>query len=220
MHNCPLSSFLYEGLPAKNATLFFCKSLDIPATLTFDQYSTPANAMEYEWSIYIDSDNNLSTGSSWPINGCEVSISLINFKSSGSTQHDDTILGGTQHNTWIVDEDGSFNYGHEIDITVNYSTNTITMIASKEWEELIDVEGTDGFYFIASWYAADGISRDITNHSGGSNVITDPEGDVSYGFIDILQGSLDASQTSDPANKGDLNFDGYITLRHTEPATC
>jgi len=188
------------------------KLLDIPATLTFDQDFTPGNAMEYEWSIYIDSDNNPSTGPSWPINGCEVSISLMNFKFPGSMQHDDTILGGTQHNTWIFDEGGSFNYGHEIDVTVNYSTNTITMIASKEWEELIDVEATDRFYFIASYrYAADGISKDITNHSEGSNVITDPEGDVSYGFIDILQGSLDASQTSDPVNKGDLNSDGYVT---------
>ena len=188
------------------------KLLDIPATLAFDQDSTPDNAMEYEWSIYIDSDNNPSTGSSWPVNGCDVSISLMNFKSPGSTQHDDTILGGTQHNTWIFDESGSFNYGHEIEVTINYSTNTITMIASKEWDELSDVEVTDGFYFLASCRcAADKISEDITNHSEGSNAITDPEGDVLYGCIDILYGCLDAGQTSEQVNKGDLNSDGNLT---------
>ena len=189
------------------------KLLNTPATLTFDQDFTPDNAREHEWSIYIDSDNNRSTGSSYRVEGCEVAISLENFKFPGSTQYDDTILGGTQHNTWVFNETTKcWHYGHEIDATVNYSTNTITMIASKEWEELIDVEATDGLYFIASYrYAADGISKDITSRSEGSNVITDPEGDVPYGFIDILQGSLDASQTSDPVNKGDLNSDGSIT---------
>jgi len=47
--------------------------------------------------------------------------------------------------------------------------------------------------------------KDITSRSDGSNVITDPEGDVPYDFIDILQGSLDVCQTSEPVNKGDLN---------------
>jgi hypothetical protein len=211
-----------------NTIVVDIKLLNIPPTLTFDQDFTPDNICEYEWSIYIDADNNPSTGLSWPIDGCEVSISLMNFKSNGSTQHNDTILGGTQHNTWIFGESGCFSYGHEIDATINYSTNTITMIASKEWEELSDVDETDRFYFSASYRcAADKNSRDITSCSEGRNAITDPEGDVPYGFIDILQGSLDVSQTPEPVNKGDLNSDGYITpadaaiaLRLAATAAC
>jgi|LGVF01.1.fsa_nt_gb hypothetical protein len=189
------------------------KLSNIPATLTFNQEFTPDDAREHEWGVYIDMDNNPSTGSSYRVEGCEIAISLENFKFPGSTQYDDTILGGTQHNTWIFNETTRhWRYGHEIDATVNYSTNTITMTASKEWEELRDVEVTDGFYFIASYrYAADEISKDITSRSDGSNVITDPEGDVPYGFIDIIQGSLDVSQTSEPVNKGDLNSDGILT---------
>ena len=196
-----------------NTIVVDIKLLNIPATLTFDQEFTPDNAREHEWSIYIDLDNNPSTGSSYRVEGCEVAISLMNFKFPGSTQHDDTILGGTQHNTWVFnDTNRCWHYGHVIDATVNYSTNTITMIASKEWDELSDVEETDRFYFLASYRcAADEISEDITSCSEGSNATTDSEGDVPYDFIDILQGSLYVSQTSEPVNKGDLNGDGYIT---------
>ncbi len=167
-------------------------------------------------------DNNPSTGSSYRVEGCEVAISLMNFKFPGSTQHDDTILGGTQHNTWTFNDTDSFwHYGHMIDATVNYSTNTITMIASKEWDELSGVDATDGFHFLAHYrYAADEISKDITSRSEGSNAITDPEGNVPYVFIDILQGSLDVSQTSEPVNKGDLNSDGYITPADATIALC
>ncbi len=89
------------------------------------------------------------------------------------------------------------------------------MITSKEWDELIGVEATGRFYFLTSYrYAADELSKDITSRSDGSNVITDPEGDVPYDFIDILQGSLDVCQTSEPVNKGDLNSaDAAIALQ-------
>jgi hypothetical protein len=51
----------------------------------------------------------------------------------------------------------------------------------------------------AAWYVDDEKSEDITSFSEGNNVITDPEGDVPYSFIDLLQGSLDISQTSTPS---------------------
>ncbi len=44
---------------------------NIPATLTFDQDFTPDDAYEHEWSIYMDVDNNPSTGSSYLVEGCK-----------------------------------------------------------------------------------------------------------------------------------------------------
>ena len=181
---------------------------NIPSTLVFDQDFVPDDYCEYEWSIYIDSDNNLSTGSFFP-EGCDVSISLMNFKFSDSTQHNDTIIGGTQHNTWVFNENsGGWSYGHIINATVDYSTNTITMIASKEWEELQEVDETDRFCFNTYYrYATDEWIKDTTSLSEGSNVITDPEGDVSYSFIDILHGELNIGQTSKPVHNIDTGED-------------
>jgi len=174
------------------------KLLNTPSTLAFDRDFVPDNYLEYEWGIYIDSDSNSSTGGSWyPIRGCEVSISLTHFKFPNSTQYNDTIINGTQHNTWILNEsDGDWYWGHEIDAMVNYSTNTIKMVASGTWEELSDVNENSRFCFVTRYYTPDGIVEDNTSISYGSNVITDPEGDVPYDFIDIIQGSLNISLTS------------------------
>jgi len=175
------------------------KLLSIPSTLAFDRDFVPDNLMEYEWSIYIDSDNNPNTGSSgihFPfVKGCDVSVSLMNFKFPNSTQHNATIIEGTQHDTWIYEGNDCWHTGHEIDAAVDYPNNTIKMMASKAWEELSNVDENSRFCFVTSCYTPDGVMSDDTSFSSGSNIITDPEGDVSYDFIDIVQGNLLLSKT-------------------------
>jgi len=171
------------------------KLLSIPSTLAFDHDFVPDYYLEYEWSIYIDLDNNPNTGSSYRCEGCEVSISLMNFKFPNSTQYNATIIEGTQHNTWICDEPYGWYYGHEIDAVVDYPNNTIKMMASREWEELRDINENSRFCFVTGFYTPDGFVSDNTSFSSGSNIITDPEGDVAYDFIDIVQGNLFLSKT-------------------------
>jgi hypothetical protein len=194
------------------------KLLNIPSTLVFNQDFVPDNSLEYEWGIYIDLDNNPSTGSSYP-EGCEVSISLVNFKFPGSTQHTDTIIEGTQHNTWIFN--GGWQYGHAIDATVDYSANTIKMIASKAWEELSDFEETDRFCFLTSYqYASGEMCKDITSFSDGSNIITDLEGDV-YGNVNediqFYGSGTDPDGDAITAYAWDFNNDGITDSELQDP---
>jgi hypothetical protein len=69
-----------------NTIVVDIKLLNIPETLTFDQEFTPDNACEHEWGIYIDLDNNPSTGSSYRVEGCERNITT-QFLEERSTTH-------------------------------------------------------------------------------------------------------------------------------------
>jgi hypothetical protein len=170
--------------------------LDIPSTLTFQQDFVPDNSLEYEWCIAIDVDNDPNTGE-WvaTVEGCDVEISLTSWKWPDSEPYDTTIYEGTQHNTWVYDGD-SWKWGHEIDVTVDYASNTITMVASKAWEELSNLDENSRFCFRTECCIPETTWADLTSFSQGSAVIDDPMGDVPYDFIDIIQGSLSVETTS------------------------
>jgi hypothetical protein len=173
------------------------KLLDIPSTLTFDQDFVPGNYTDYEWAIAIDVDNNPNTGTKEgailpPVIGYDVKIALTQFKWPGETPHEATIIEDTQHDTWAYNETTElWCREHEIDVTVDYSSNTITMVASKAWEELSNLDENSRFCFSTSYRLPDETyETDTTAASQGSGVIDDPMGDVPYDFIDIIQGSL------------------------------
>ena len=161
--------------------------LYVPSTLTFNRDFVPDNLLEYGWSLFIDVDGNPSTGE----DGYEVCISLMHCKSG--QPYNETIIKGTQHNTWIFNEtEGSWEYGHEISVKFDSFTNTIIMVASKTWEELSGINENSRFRFVTFFYAPDGkLYKDTTEtFSIKDKVVTDPKGDVPYSFIDIVQGSV------------------------------
>jgi predicted transcriptional regulator len=170
----------------------------LPSLLLFDQDFLEDEDGEYEWAIYIDLDNNSFTGSTWPVEGFEVSISLTNFKIPDTSQHYEDILVGTQHNTWIFNAtDECWDYGHEINASIDYSNNTIMMTASTAWEEFWDLDVTDRFCFYTFYYSVSGPIEDFAFFSNEGTNITDSLLDEIYNFIDILHGSLGNRQIND-----------------------
>jgi hypothetical protein len=165
--------------------------MDIPDTLVFNQEHVPDNSLEYEWSVVIDSDNNETTGDS---EGYDVAISLTNFKFPGSQPVERTITQGTQWNTWIL-SGSSGSYGHSLEepqiIYNEYSdTWSIVMYAQRSWNELANFNENFNSRFETAYYSNTGIVRDMTSVMQGNNTVTDPEGDVSYNFIDIVEGTV------------------------------
>lgn len=102
-------------------------------------------------------------------------------------------INGTHHSTWISDGDTCWSAEHEIDVETDYFNNIITLIADKNWFELRSVDETDRFCFYTRYYSENNknpMVHDITDNSLGSGIIVGPVGDVPFGFIDIIQGSI------------------------------
>lgn len=165
------------------ATIVLAK---IPPSLQFNQAHVQEGDVEYEWAIYIDSDNNIATGNS----GFDVSISIFHPKSSGDAPYSATILNGTEHRTWTPSW-GGWLYANDIKASVDYSSNQIIMIGDREWPELSNVDESDRFYCETSYISPSGFVSDKTNTNSGANSINDPKGDVPYDFIDILKAMLE-----------------------------
>ena len=159
--------------------------LDIPSTLPFNQDFVADHDLEYWWGINIDVDNNPDTGSY----GHDVMIALAHWKEPDSSPTYSSVIEGTQHDTWVYTGD-HFTRGHEIDVAINYTSNILTLIGLKSWEELSDLNENSRFNFDTHYCAPDGATGDDTNDAQGSEVIDDPMGDVSYSFVDIIHGSL------------------------------
>jgi hypothetical protein len=83
-------------------------------------------------------------------------------------------------------------YGHAIKAEIDYNTNTIMIIVREDLAELADLDITDRFRVITDYYSPGGPSWDETSENQpGSNMVSDPEGDVGYDFIDILEGKIE-----------------------------
>jgi hypothetical protein len=164
------------------------KLKNVPEELTFYQDHVPDNRLEYSWSVVIDTDGNPNTGD-WE--GYDVEISISNWKFTGSKPITKSIIDGTQKNTWILSDTGS-SYGHPIKAEIDYNTNSIMMIVREDLAELADLDITDRFRFITDYYSPGGPNWDETSENQpGSNIVSDPEGDVGYDFIDILEGKIE-----------------------------
>ena len=178
---------------------FFIEVVDLPETLMFDQEHVNDGGAEYDWSIYIDVDNDITTGIPFGLTeGMDVSISVSKWKFPGAEPHEETILDGCQENTWILDSTGG-RYGHSISLA-DITANTIRLSCSKSWEEMSDVDVSDRTLICAYYYSKDeGPCRD---NATGYGIFTDPAGDASYSFIDILEGGIVSEPPTPPSITG------------------
>jgi hypothetical protein len=166
---------------------------NLPGELTFNQDHVPDNSLEYRWGVLVDTDNNITTGDG---SGFDVEISLSHFKPPEGSQYTSNILGGTQKNTWILSGSGG-TYGNRIEfdkVSIVYNETddswSIVMIAQKSWDELANFDVNYRSFFKTYYYSPTGIVSDTTPEMQGNNTISDDEGDVSYSFIDIIEGKL------------------------------
>jgi hypothetical protein len=102
---------------------------DVPPELTFDRVGVPEHHLEYEWSVYVDVDNNPKTGCPWDqYRGAEYSLSAMNFVFSPETPVTRPIPYGVQVNTWEYDsEDDLMNYLENAGIEVDAESDTMTL---------------------------------------------------------------------------------------------
>lgn len=164
--------------------------------LTFNQSHVEDNRLEYSWGVRIDTDGNVSTGDGA---GYDVEISLTHFKPPGNSPFTGTILDGTQKNTWVL-SGSSYLFAHNIEAEIDHDTKSIIMIAKQSWEEFADFDINDRFCCKTYYYSPSGSVQDITSDNPpGSNIVSDPEGDVSYSFVDITGGKVQLPDTIQPS---------------------
>ena len=175
---------------------------NVPESLTFYQDHVPDNMQEYSWGVFIDTDDNPSTGNR---EGYDVWINLINFTDQGSAPQTMSILNGTGKNTWIIPSGDTWYTVNPIKAEIDYNTNTIVMRAREDFAELADLDITDRFRFKASYYSPTGPVWDETPENlSGSNKVSDDMDDVVYDFIDIIEGEISAIEGT---CIGDFNVD-------------
>ncbi|GAG77136.1 unnamed protein product, partial [marine sediment metagenome] len=154
---------------------------------------------EYLWIIYIDVDNDNTTGLSFGLlAGMDVSIMFASYKSPGAEPHEETILDGCQKNT-IIWDGGSGYTGHTISL-IDITDNTIRLFCPKYWDEISDVDVSDRTHIFTSYYSKD--EGPCSDNATGYGIFTDPAGDVSYSLIDILQGGIVSEPPSPPSITG------------------
>jgi hypothetical protein len=64
------------------------------------------------------------------------------------------------------------------------------MKGSRAWSEFENVDEIDRFYFETFYHSVGGITCDFTDENNGANSVTDPQGDASYSFVDIVGGNI------------------------------
>ncbi|GAI22223.1 unnamed protein product, partial [marine sediment metagenome] len=83
---------------------------------------------------------------------------------------------------------------------IDHDTKSIIMIAKQSWEEFADFDINDRFCCKTYYYSPSGSVQDITSDNPpGSNIVSDPEGDVSYSFVDITGGKVQLPDTIPPS---------------------
>ena len=98
---------------------------DVPSQLTFNRMGVPKNRLEYEWSVYVDVDNNPQTGSG---NGTEYSLSAMHFVFQPDSPTAMPIGNGVQVNTWRHDStSGSWHYLAQATLTVDSQSDTMIL---------------------------------------------------------------------------------------------
>jgi len=99
---------------------------DVPETLTFDRTGVPENALEYNWEVSIDIDNDRTTGSY----GFDYALSAMHFvfPRAGGINSAAAIetLGVLQTHTWELDRHDAMTV-EEGRIEVSVEDNTITL---------------------------------------------------------------------------------------------
>ncbi len=98
---------------------------DVPETLEFFRKNVPRNALEYNWEVSIDVDNDRETG----LLGADYSLSASHFAFSSSSGEAVLLPIGeaVQPNSWQLDERGGL-YLSDISLEVSPEENTVTLI--------------------------------------------------------------------------------------------
>ena len=104
------------------------KLRDVPAQLTFDRVGVPKNNGEYEWTIYIDADDNPQTGESsgW-FEGADYELSAIHFVSTPDSPTVKPIADGVQKNVWQYIGSGSWRSISAATLSVDPLGDTMTL---------------------------------------------------------------------------------------------
>jgi hypothetical protein len=102
---------------------------DVPAHLTFNRVGVPEYALEYEWAIYIDIDNNLKTGASYGFyQGAEYSSSALHFVFTPDSPIVQPIASGVQKNVWRYNSTSqSWSAIDSATLVVNTTANSISL---------------------------------------------------------------------------------------------
>ena len=177
-------------LPASDSIYIKIKLLNIPQTLTFNQSHVKTNHDEYVWGIFFNTDGNDTTG----LFGFDIEVSIRHIKRDAAP-FQASIINGTQPMIleWVKD---SINYYIGYIKHTNFSVridpadhNTIVMAVPRSWAEISPINENVRFYINTYYIPPDNsYCQDETAVSSGTQLVSDPQGDVSYNFVDIVSG--------------------------------
>jgi len=94
--------------------------------ITYNQSHVPINSLEYEWAIFFDTDDDVTTGNS---NGFDVRVSMSYFKFD-SIPVTGSLLSKTQMNTWILSKQGG-SFGNPISTQLDNQNNVLISISQE-----------------------------------------------------------------------------------------
>ena len=177
-------------LPPQSENLYFKISLaNLPQTLNFNQSHVPLHSAEYWWGIQFNTDNNNSTGAQ----GFDIEIALVHAKLDSNSFQDSPIEGTDRQVIEWTDTLGQIRgkvRHNSVSAWIDPGNpNTIIISAPLSWTEISRIKENTPFN-IHTFYLAPNPPNGIdqTSTTTGSQIITDPEGDANYDFVDIISG--------------------------------
>ena len=99
---------------------------DISSEITVNRTNIEKNMLEYSWAVYVDVDNNTTTGMSWGFLGADYVMSIMKF-AFGEEEKTGPIDLLAQTNIWKFEDDSMANY-NKLDVSIDYDMNTITLV--------------------------------------------------------------------------------------------
>ena len=102
---------------------------DVPSQLTFNQTGVPQYYVEYEWSVYVDVDNNPQTGDSYDwYQGAEYTLSTRHIVWELTSPITQPIADGVETYVWLYDSTGNYWSTHEsATLNVDSLSNIMTI---------------------------------------------------------------------------------------------
>ena len=131
---------------------------DVPSQLTFDRTGVPRNSLEYEWSVYVDVDNDPQTGSPWTDDkGAEYALSAMHFVYTPNSPVSKPIPQGVQVNTWRYDSSG-WSYLAAATLTADSQSDTMTLVGN-----IPGITSTSRLFFLTYDYNPGDVAQQDTS---------------------------------------------------------